>query len=219
MDLIIFDLDGTLIDSRHDLANAVNATLRYMDREPLTNERVYSYVGNGAPVLVRRALGEGATDAEVAKALEFFLSFYADHDLDYTRLYPGVRETLDRLRDAGKRMAVLTNKPVRMSRHIVDGLGVAPYFFQVYGGNSFETKKPDPMGVEALRKEAGSARETTLMVGDSSVDVLTARNAGIPCCCVTYGFQPESLADPAPDRLIDRMEQLADWLLDTGDSQ
>lgn len=219
MDLIIFDLDGTLIDSRHDLANAVNATLRYMDREPLTNERVYSYVGNGAPVLVRRALGEGATDAEVAKALEFFLSFYADHDLDYTRLYPGVRETLDRLRDAGKRMAVLTNKPVRMSRHIVDGLGVAPYFFQVYGGNSFETKKPDPMGVEALRKEAGSVRETTLMVGDSSVDVLTARNAGIPCCCVTYGFQPESLADPAPDRLIDRMEQLADWLLDTGDSQ
>jgi len=219
LDLIIFDLDGTLIDSRHDLANAVNATLRYMDREPLTNERVYSYVGNGAPVLVRRALGEGATDAEVAKALEFFLSFYADHDLDYTRLYPGVRETLDRLRDAGKRMAVLTNKPVRMSRHIVDGLGVAPYFFQVYGGNSFETKKPDPMGVEALRKEAGSARETTLMVGDSSVDVLTARNAGIPCCCVTYGFQPDSLADPAPDRLIDHMEQLADWLLDTGDSQ
>ena len=219
MDLIIFDLDGTLIDSRHDLANAVNATLRYMDREPLTNERVYSYVGNGAPVLVRRALGEGATDAEVAKALEFFLSFYADHDLDYTRLYPGVRETLDRLRDAGKRMAVLTNKPVRMSRHIVDGLGVAPYFFQVYGGNSFETKKPDPMGVEALRKEARAPRETTLMVGDSSVDVLTARNAGIPCCCVTYGFQPESLADPAPDRLIDRMEQLADWLLDTGDSQ
>jgi phosphoglycolate phosphatase len=219
LDLIIFDLDGTLIDSRHDLANAVNATLRYMDREPLTNERVYSYVGNGAPVLVRRALGEGATDAEVAKALEFFLSFYADHDLDYTRLYPGVRETLDRLRDAGKRMAVLTNKPVRMSRHIVDGLGVAPYFFQVYGGNSFETKKPDPMGVEALRKEARAPRETTLMVGDSSVDVLTARNAGIPCCCVTYGFQPESLADPAPDRLIDRMEQLADWLLDTGDSQ
>ena len=219
MDLIIFDLDGTLIDSRHDLANAVNATLRYMDREPLTNERVYSYVGNGAPVLVRRALGEGATDAEVAKALEFFLSFYADHDLDYTHLYPGVRETLDRLRDAGKRMAVLTNKPVRMSRHIVDGLGVAPYFFQVYGGNSFETKKPDPMGVEALRKEARAPRETTLMVGDSSVDVLTARNAGIPCCCVTYGFQPESLADPAPDRLIDHMEQLADWLLDTGDSQ
>ncbi len=219
MDLIIFDLDGTLIDSRHDLANAVNATLGYMGREPLTNERVYSYVGNGAPVLVRRALGEGATDAEVAKALEFFLAFYADHDLDYTRLYPGVRETLDRLRDAGKRMAVLTNKPVRMSRHIVDGLGVAPYFFQVYGGNSFETKKPDPMGVEALRKEAGAARETSLMVGDSSVDVLTARNAGIPCCCVTYGFQPESLADPAPDRLIDRMEQLADWLLDTGDSQ
>jgi phosphoglycolate phosphatase len=215
LDLIIFDLDGTLIDSRQDLANAVNATRRHMGMEPLSNERVYSYVGNGAPVLVRRALGEQASDAEVEEALEFFLEFYRDHDLDHTRLYPGVTETLERLRDAGKRMAVLTNKPVRMSRHIVEGLGVAGHFFQVYGGNSFEFKKPHPMGVEALMKEGGAARDATLMVGDSSVDVLTARNAGIPCCCVTYGFQPESLADPAPDRLIDRMEQLADWLLGT----
>jgi phosphoglycolate phosphatase len=213
LDLIIFDLDGTLIDSRQDLASAVNATRRHMGMDPLSNERVYSYVGNGAPVLVRRALGEQATEDEVEEALEFFLEFYREHDLDHTRLYPGVLETLNLLRDAGKRMAVLTNKPVRMSRHIVEGLGVAGHFFQVYGGNSFEFKKPHPMGVEALRKETGARRDATLMVGDSSVDVLTARNAGIPCCCVTYGFQPESLADPAPDRLIDRMEQLADWLL------
>jgi phosphoglycolate phosphatase len=216
LDLIIFDLDGTLVDSRQDLANAVNATRRHMGKEPLENERVYSYVGNGAPVLIRRSLGEQASEAEVQEALEFFLEFYRDHDLDHTRLYPGVREALDRLREAGKRMAVLTNKPSRMSRHIVEGLGVASYFFQVYGGNSFEFKKPHPVGVEALRKEAGAGRAATLMVGDSSVDVLTARNAGIPCCCVTYGFQPESLADPAPDRLIDRMEQLAEWLLGPG---
>jgi phosphoglycolate phosphatase len=213
VDLIIFDLDGTLIDSRQDLANAVNATRRHMGMDSLSNERVYSYVGNGAPVLVRRALGDEATEAEVEEALEFFLEFYRDHDLDHTRLYPGVLETLNLLRDAGMRMAVLTNKPVRMSRHIVEGLGVAGYFFQVYGGNSFEFKKPHPMGVEALRKEVSAGRDATLMVGDSSVDVLTARNAGISCCCVTYGFQPESLADPAPDRLIDRMEQLADWLV------
>jgi phosphoglycolate phosphatase len=92
-------------------------------------------------------------------------------------------------------------------------LGVRGHFFQVYGGNSFDQKKPHPMGVEALMREAAVERAVTMMIGDSSVDVLTARNAGIACCGVTYGFQPETLADPAPDLLVDRMEQLADWLL------
>jgi len=213
MDLLIFDLDGTLIDSRLDLANAVNATRAHMGMEPLANERVYSYVGNGAPVLIRRALGEQATEGELQEALEFFLEYYRDHDLDFTTLYPGVKESLDRLSAAGKRMAVLTNKPVRMSRHIVDGLGVGGCFFQVYGGNSFEFKKPNPIGIEALIKEAAVDRASTLMVGDSYVDVQTARNAKVQCCGVTYGFQPDSLADPAPDILVDRMEQLADLLL------
>ena len=213
MELFIFDLDGTLVDSRLDLANAVNATRAHMGMEALENERVYSYVGNGAPVLVRRALGEQATEAEVQEGLEFFLEYYREHDLDYTVLYPGVKETLDRLREADKQMAVLTNKPVRMSSAIVEGLGVAPYFFRVYGGNSFEFKKPHPIGVDALIQEAGVTRGTTLMVGDSSVDVQTARNAGIACCGVTYGFQPESLVNPAPEILIDRMEQLVERVL------
>ena len=213
MELFIFDLDGTLVDSRLDLANAVNATRAHMGMDALENERVYTYVGNGAPVLVRRALGEQATEAEVQEGLEFFLEYYREHDLDYTVLYPGVKDTLERLRKAGKRMAVLTNKPVRMSSSIVEGLGVAPYFFRVYGGNSFEFKKPHPIGVDALIKEAGVTREVTLMVGDSSVDVQTARNAGIACCGVTYGFQPESLVDPAPEILIDRMEQLVERVL------
>jgi phosphoglycolate phosphatase len=213
MDLLIFDLDGTLIDSRLDLAQAVNATRRHMGKEPLSNERVYSYVGNGAPVLIRRAMGEAATEAELQEALEFFLEYYGAHDMDFTRLYPGVQESLDRLKAAGKRMAVLTNKPVRMSRHIVEGLGVAGHFFQVYGGNSFEFKKPNPIGAEALMKEAGADRASTLMVGDSSVDVQTARNAGIPCCGVTYGFQPETLADPAPELVVDRMDAMVDWVL------
>jgi phosphoglycolate phosphatase len=213
MDLLIFDLDGTLIDSKLDLAQAVNATRRHLRMEPLEHERVYSYVGNGAPVLIRRVVGEQASEAEVQEALEFFLEYYREHYLDYTALYPGVKDSLDRLAAAGKRMAVLTNKPVNISRAIVKGLGVGDRFFQVYGGNSFEFKKPHPAGVEALMREAGVPREATLMVGDSSVDVQTARNAGIPCCGVTYGFQPESLADPAPDKLVDRMDQLADWLL------
>lgn len=213
MDLLIFDLDGTLVDSRLDLANAVNATRTHMGMAPLENARVYSYVGNGAPALIRRSLGEQAGEAELQEGLEYFLEYYREHDLDHTVLYPGVKESLDRLRAAGKHMAVLTNKPVRMSRAIVEGLGVGSHFFQVYGGNSFEFKKPNPIGVEVLRREVGAAREVTMMVGDSSVDVRTARNALIPCCGVTYGFQPETLADPAPDLLVDRMEEFADWVL------
>lgn len=213
MDLLIFDLDGTLIDSRLDLANAVNATRTHMGMTVLTNERVYSYVGNGAPVLIRRALGDLATEAEVEEGLEYFLEYYREHALDFTTLYPGVKKALDRLHSAGKLMAVLTNKPVRMSRTIVEGLGVAGHFFQVYGGNSFEFKKPNPIGIEALRREAGAACEVTVMVGDSSVDVQTARNAGVQCCGVSYGFQPETLADPAPDLLVDRLEDFAEWVL------
>jgi phosphoglycolate phosphatase len=213
MDLLIFDLDGTLIDSRLDLANAVNAMLAHLGMSTLSNERVYSYVGNGAPVLVRRALGDRATEEEFRQALAFFMEYYAAHDLEYTTLYPGVRESLDRFGDAGKRMAVLTNKPTAMSRHILEGLDVSGHFFQIFGGDSFPEKKPHPIGVETLMQEAGVDRAHSMIVGDSGVDVATARNAGVACCGVTYGFQPESLHDPAPDILVDRMEQFADWLL------
>ncbi|HMD70314.1 MAG TPA: HAD-IIIA family hydrolase [Bryobacteraceae bacterium] len=216
MDLLIFDLDGTLIDSRLDLAHSVNATRAHMGMGPLEFERVYSYVGNGAPLLMRRALGEQASETEVEEALEFFLEYYREHVLDCTTLYPGVREALERLMEAGKRMAVLTNKPVRMSRMIVEGLGVSPYFFRVYGGNSFDFKKPHPIGIETLMGEAGCDRGRTLMVGDSSVDVETARNAGVKCCGVSWGFQPATLSDPPPDLLVDRMEELADWVLGGG---
>jgi len=213
MNLLIFDLDGTLIDSRLDLAHAVNATRAHMGMMPLEFERVYSYVGNGAPVLIRRALGEQATEAEVEEGLEFFLEYYHDHALDCTTLYPGVKESLERLDSAGKRMAVLTNKPVRMSNAIVGGLGIAGHFFQVYGGNSFDFKKPNPVGVETLMRETGIGREFTVMVGDSAVDVNTAINAGVQSCGVTYGFQPETLLDPKPDLLVDRMEQFVEWVL------
>jgi phosphoglycolate phosphatase len=213
MDLLIFDLDGTLIDSRLDLANAVNAMRAHLGMRELANERVYSYVGNGAPVLVRRALGEQAAEEEVRQALAFFMEYYAAHDLEHTTLYPGVRESLDRFRVSGKRMAVLSNKPTAMSRHILQGLGVSGHFFQIFGGNSFQQKKPNPIGVETLMREAGVDRAHTMIVGDSGVDVATARNAGVACCGVTYGFQPESLRDPAPDLVVDRMEQFADWVL------
>jgi phosphoglycolate phosphatase len=213
MDLLIFDLDGTLIDSKLDLVRSVNAARAHMGMSALDENLVASYVGNGAPVLIRRALGDKATEAEVQEALEFFLEYYRDHKLDNTRLYPGVQESLDRLQAAGKRMAVLTNKPVGASRGILIGLGLEDYFFQVYGGNSFEFKKPNAVGVEKLLEETGIDRSATLMIGDSAVDVQTARNARIRCCGVTYGFQPGLLAESGPDLLVDRMEEIADWIL------
>jgi phosphoglycolate phosphatase len=213
MNLLIFDLDGTLIDSKRDLVHSVNAARALMGLEPISEELVSSYVGSGAPILMRRALGPDASEADVQRALEYFLGYYREHMLDNTRLYPGVRVALDRLHLAGSSMAVLTNKPVRFSRALVEGLGLGRHFFQVYGGNSFEQKKPDPIGVETLLKESGIARERTIMVGDSGVDVRTARNARIRACGVTYGFQPEGFIEDPPDLVIDDLNQLADYVL------
>src|SRR5271170_7276808 len=138
---LVFDLDGTLIDSKLDLVLAVNATLEYMGRPRIPNDDIGKYVGGGAALLVRRVLGEDATDEEAAAGLEHFLSYYRAHMLDNTETYPGVREALDLLK--GHPMAVLTNKPVRFSERILEGLGISRYFRYVYGGNSFETKKPN----------------------------------------------------------------------------
>jgi phosphoglycolate phosphatase len=213
MSLVIFDLDGTLIDSKLDLVHSVNAARGLMGLGPISEQLVSSYVGSGAPVLMRRALGPEASEAEVARSLEYFLSYYRAHMLDNTRLYPGVREALDRLVEGGAKMAVLTNKPVRFSRALVEGLGLSGHFFQVYGGNSFEQKKPDPIGIETLLGESGAARESTVMVGDSAVDVRTARNARVMSCGVSYGFQPETFAEEPPDLLVDNMLQLAEYVL------
>lgn len=209
MPLLIFDLDGTLIDSRLDLAHAVNATRAQAGRSSLPHEQIFSFVGNGAPVLIQRAMGPEADEEEVARALEFFLDYYKHHALDYTILYPGVIESLRLLHDARMKLAVLTNKPVRISRRIMEGLGVASLFFQIYGGNSFDFKKPHRIGIDRLRDESGAAPEETWMVGDSYVDVQTARNAGVASCGVTYGFQPETFREFPPDILVDRLEDFA----------
>jgi phosphoglycolate phosphatase len=208
MNLLIFDLDGTLIDSKLDLAHSVNATRLHMGMKDLPHELIFSYVGNGAPTLIRRSLEPGASEEQIQQALAFFLAYYSDHMLDYTTLYPGVAETLDALLASGKQMAVLTNKPVRISKAIIGGLGLSKHFFQIYGGNSFDQKKPHPIGIETLLSETGVAPASAMMIGDSSVDIQTARNAGIKACGVTYGFQPETLVAEPPDFLIDRFEDL-----------
>ena len=213
MRLLIFDLDGTLIDSKLDLAHSVNATRAYMGMSPLPHEVVASFVGNGAPVLIRRVLGPEASVDQVAQALDYFIRYYAEHCMDNTALYPGVKEALDELHgQSDVSMAVLTNKPVRISGHIIRGLGCADHFFRVYGGNSFDRKKPDPVGVEKLLEESGAAREMAMMVGDSAVDIRTARNANIRACGVTYGLQPETFAEEPPDFTIDDLRQLRDFV-------
>ena len=214
MDLVVFDLDGTLIDSKADLAAATNATRVHLGYEPLSEAVVASYVGNGAPVLIRRALGADASDELVADGLAFFLQYYRQHMLDKTVLYPGVREALDELLAARVPMAVLTNKPIVNSMGIVEGLGLTDHFFRVYGGDSFPTKKPDPMGLEALVTEAKAAKPRTLMVGDSHVDIKTARNAQVKACGVTFGLQPESLVAEPPDLLVDDMREMSRWVLE-----
>jgi phosphoglycolate phosphatase len=216
MDLVIFDLDGTLIDSSRDLANSVNATRAWLHLPPLEDATVYSYVGNGATVLIQKALGPNCPDDEVQSALVHFLGYYREHMLDNTVLYPGVRDVLDRFHDAGIKMAVLTNKPVRFSQAIIDGLGLTAHFLRVYGGNSFDQKKPHPVGIETLMDECGASREKTIMVGDSSVDVQTARNAQVTVCGVTWGFQPETFAECPPDFLIDKPEELAARIIGRG---
>jgi phosphoglycolate phosphatase len=216
--LIVFDLDGTLADTKKDLALSVNAMRESMGLGPLPLGAVTSYVGHGVSVLVKRTLGASAPDSEVEKGLALFLDYYAQHLLDNTVAYPGVRKALQEL--GNRKLAILTNKPARFSREIIAGLGLASFFFEIYGGDSFPFKKPDPIGVRTLMNRLAIPTEKTLMVGDSDTDVLTGRNAGVWTCGVTYGFGAQALEEAGPDLLLDNLRELPS-ILDgrTGEEQ
>jgi phosphoglycolate phosphatase len=205
--LVVFDLDGTLIDSRVDLANSVNATLAHLGRPALPDAVIATYIGDGVSMLVRRALGDPEGDVHdeeyVAGAVTYFLDFYREHKLDFTYVYDGVCEAVEEIRAEipGVAMAVLTNKPVRPSRDICAHFGLDRFFFQNYGGNSFHTKKPDPAGLLALMAEASARPQETVMIGDSAVDVLTAKNCGAKSVGCLYGLAPHTLAAAEPDAL------------------
>jgi len=212
--LVIFDLDGTLIDSRLDLVHSVNAALRHIGRPELPDDVIASYVGDGAPILIQRALGGEAVDeAVVRQGLQFFLSYYREHKLDHTTLYEGIREALRGVQRSSngspRQLAVLSNKPVGPSRAIVEALGLGQ-FMQTYGGNSFATKKPDPEGARKLLEECGVRPEQAAIVGDSHVDIETGRNAGLWTVGVTYGFAPHTLQESPPDVLVDRPLELSE---------
>ncbi len=210
----MFDLDGTLIDSGADLCASVNAMLQHFDRPPLPEAVISTYIGDGAARLVSRSLGEPADANFLDSALTYFLDYYREHKLDQTYVYPGVFASLDSLRfepgGAPRSMAVLTNKPIGPSQAICDALGLSPYFFRIYGGNSFATKKPDPEGLLALMQEAGVSAQETLMIGDSDVDIRTARSAGVWSMGCSYGLAPHTLVSDPPDSVVDSP---TDWPL------
>jgi phosphoglycolate phosphatase len=203
---IIFDLDGTLIDSKRDLIHSVNAMMEEMHRPQLAADVISGYIGHGAPQLVARALGGTATEEELKHGLQFFLSYYEEHKMDYTSAYPGVPETLSQLGHIPT--AVLTNKPVRISVRILQALGLADRFRVIYGGNSFETKKPDPLGAKTILRDLNVEPAEALIVGDSEVDVQTARNAGTRAAAVNYGFGVHDRQAYPADAYLDQFPDL-----------
>jgi phosphoglycolate phosphatase len=207
----LFDLDGTLIDSKLDLVNSVNFMLREMRRDVLPLATVASYIGHGAPRLVADALGGAAAEADRKRGLEIFLAHYSEHNLDATHAYPGVVEGLEALQD--RPMAVLTNKPAKMSVEILDALGLRKYFRAVYGGDSFEKKKPDPAGALSILKDLGAKPREAAMVGDSDVDIETARNAGMPAIAVNYGFGQHDRQTQPADLYVDSLQEIAAFAL------
>jgi len=214
--LVLFDLDGTLVDSVPDLAQAVDRMLQALDRQPAGVARVRDWVGNGAQMLVKRALAgqhdvdQIELDAELfERGYGLFLDYYGEATADQSELYPGVIECLDGLKARGIAMAVVTNKPIGFTRSMLEGFGLSDYFPVVLGGDSLPTRKPDPEMLQVAMRQSGATAAQTLMVGDSLNDVGAARNAGCPVACVPYGYNHGLPIEQAePDLIVDRLDQL-----------
>ncbi|CAH0259967.1 Phosphoglycolate phosphatase [Pseudomonas sp. Bi70] len=211
--LVMFDLDGTLVDSVPDLATAVDRMLVELGRKPAGVERVRQWVGNGARVLVRRALAGGLDhsavgEAESEEALARFLDIYADcHDL--ITLYPGVHELLEALSTAAVELAVVTNKPERFVAPLLEQVGLGGYFRWIIGGDTLPQQKPDPAALLQVMRLAGVSQAQSLFVGDSRTDVLAARAAGVPCVAVSYGYNHgRPVAEEAPQLVVDSLAEL-----------
>jgi len=200
-DLIIWDLDGTLIDSKRDIAYAVNTTLARIDHPPLSHELIYEYVGNGVRPLIEKAvLATGGGNA-LETAIGHFQEIYLAHLLDTTVLFDGIPGVLKHFK--GKKMAVASNKPYIYVEKILEGLNIAPFFVSVKGGDSVEEKKPHPRMLEVIMREAGTSAPGTVFIGDSAVDMQTGKNAKVRTIGVTYGFRPtEEIVGSAPDAII-----------------
>jgi len=187
--LLIFDLDGTLIDSSRDIAWSANETLEAMGHGRMESARIISAIGWGVKMLLEQLMpGEGPE--RIALAREKFLDIYGAHLTVDTVVYPGVVETLDHFASTGKRMAVVSNKPEALSRRALDELGLGGYFAMVVGGDTLPERKPDPAPLRKVMEGLGCGPSATVMVGDSPVDCEAARSAGVPAIAVSYGFRP-----------------------------
>jgi phosphoglycolate phosphatase len=186
--LAVFDLDGTLIDSRRDLADSANEMLAAYGAAALTEDRIVSMVGCGAPTLVKRVMVAAGVDAPVEDALPRFLAAYDERLTHHTRPYDGIPGVLDELQSRRTAMALLTNKPLDQSMKILDAFGLSTYFPWAVGGDGPWPRKPEPDGMRFLMREAGTTASETVLIGDSTVDLQTARNAGVRICLARYGF-------------------------------
>lgn len=212
-DLIIFDLDGTLIDSSEDIAWAVNKTLTRMEMDELPHDVIRGYIGHGVRALLNQAIPL-ARHHLLESAREIFLGYYKDHLLVKTRLYPGVRETLGYFHKRGKRMAVVTNKPLKLTEEILKGLDVARFFSIVLGGDSIQNKKPAPEAIEVVLNNLKVEREKTILVGDSRIDIESGKRAGVLTCGAAYGFRGrEELIEAGADAIISEIGELAGLLV------
>jgi phosphoglycolate phosphatase len=185
--LVAFDLDGTLVDSHRDIADATNAVIADLGGTPLEMSVVTSFVGDGASVLIRRAMSRAGINVDLRDALDRFLVHYDARLLATTQPYPGMVDVLTALRQT-RRLAVLTNKPQQPSVRLLEGLGLMSFFDDVIGGDTAHGRKPDPAGLRAIISNAGATPAETLLIGDSPVDRATARNAGTGICLARYGF-------------------------------
>lgn len=211
--LVMFDLDGTLIDSVPDLALAVDHMLIELGLPQAGVEKVRDWVGNGARVLVRRALADdidhaGVSETQTEEALARFLDIYADcHNL--TALYPGVHELLEALSTAAVELAVVTNKPERFVAPLLEQVGLGGYFRWIIGGDTLPQQKPDPAALLQVMRLADVTAAQSLFVGDSRNDVLAARAAGVPCVAVSYGYNHgRPIAEEEPSLVVDSLAEL-----------
>ena len=205
--LIVFDLDGTLVDSRRDLANAANALLHDLKRAPLPEARIGDMVGEGAAILVRRVLSASGLPADLPGAVPRFLELYDTCLLEHTRPYDGIVEALQALQSRGM-LAVLTNKPQAATDKLLSGLGLAQYFNQVIGGDTPLGRKPNPGGLAEIVRRCATTLPATTLVGDSPVDVETGRRAGCHLVVASYGFGFRHMELHGTERIITHAAEL-----------
>ena len=209
--LIIFDLDGTIVDSKEDIAISVNHALKENGLPALPEDKIYSFVGNGVDFLLEKSLGKSKME-HFDNVKNTFMTYYEEHLLDNSKLFEGIMTVLDHFKGE-KKMVILSNKPTHLCAKITKGLEIESYFEEIHGAESFEALKPDPIGVKTLYKKYEVLQEECIVVGDAPQDINAAKNAGVKMAAVTYGFHSENrLKKENPDLLLDTIEALINYI-------